>query len=129
MAAKQTIAPLLLEIVLKSGRSYYIKNVSSRFDATGLFALRIWDLRGLSQSDYSNLTTMLTAKKEMDAWVDYRSIFPKLDEGILWLTVTEVEHIVEWHDRFWPEPEPKESERPVIGFRHPEFANGEKGAF
>jgi hypothetical protein len=49
MAQNQTIAPLLLEVVLRSGRSYYVKNVMSHFDGEGLFALRVWDLRALGE--------------------------------------------------------------------------------
>jgi hypothetical protein len=43
-------------------------------------------------------------------------LHPALDQGNLWVLISEIEALMEWHDRFWPEPsEPKRQIR--IGFQ------------
>ena len=119
-ARGQTIPPFLLELVLKSGRTYFIKNVFDHFDGSGLFAIRVWDLRALTESDSVSLLAKLNETKDREAWSDYAKFAPKLDQANLWLRAQDIDHIVEWHDRFWPNSEAASDKLPpVIGFRHP----------
>jgi hypothetical protein len=120
LARGQTIAPLLLEVVMRSGKSYFLKEVLDTFDAEGLFAVRVWDMRALTDKDTKAVMDSLTAHHERDAWVKYRELQPKLDEANLWLNASDVEHIVEWHDKTWPiSANAEEAGRPAMGFRNP----------
>jgi hypothetical protein len=120
MARGQTIPPLLLEVVFRSGKSYFIKQVLDHFDAEGLFALRVWDLRALAPEEYPQLLEALNAHPERDAWSGYKTFQSRLDEATLWLHVQDVEQLVEWHDRYWPTRAPESSGEPgPIGFRNP----------
>jgi hypothetical protein len=121
MACGQTIPPFLLEIVLKSGRSYFVKDVFDHFDETGLFPIRVWDLRALTDADSQGLLETLNTTKERDAWGDFLTLHPKLDQANLWLRADEIAHVVEWHDRLWPIPEqPIDGHDRSIGFRQPD---------
>ena len=120
MARGQTIPPFLLEIVLKSGHSYFVKNVFDHFDETGMFPLRVWDLRALTDVDSQALLATLNTTKERDAWGDFSKLHPKLDQGNLWLRADDVDHFVEWHDRLWPVTDANQSPPRPIGFRQPE---------
>ena len=111
MAKGQTIPPLLLEVVLRSGRAYFVKNVVEHFDPSGLFALRVWDLRSV---DARSLLSALNTRPT-DEWREYRKFLPALDEGVLWLCVGDIEHVIEWHKRFWPDN--VDAGRRVIGFQ------------
>jgi hypothetical protein len=116
LARGQTIPPLLLEVLLSSGRSFYIKSVfESDDDAAELIPLRVWDLRALSEKDLSELAAKLDKFKGPEP-PDLEKLHPRLDQGNLWVRLSDIEAIMEWHDRFWPEPD--ESERRIeIGFR------------
>jgi hypothetical protein len=117
MATGQTIPPLLLEIVLKSGRSYYIKNVFDNFNDDGLFAIRIWDLRAVGTDDQAKLFAETNRLREREEWNNYRDFLPALDEANLWLRAQDVDHIVEWHDRFWPAlVDSRATDSRVVGF-------------
>jgi hypothetical protein len=121
MAQGRTIPPFLLEIFLRSGKSYFIKNVFEPFDASALFPIRVWDLRGLYNDDYAEMLAVLNGETIGDLdWDDYRKILPKLEEGNLWLRIEEVEHVMEWHDRGWATTEATADAQPApIGFRRP----------
>ena len=120
MARGQTIPPLLLEVVFRSGKSYFIKHVLDYFDSEGLFALQVWDLRALTPEEHPQLLEALSAHQKRDAWSGYKKFQPKLDEATLWLHVQDVEQLVEWHDRYWPTRTSEASDEPgPIGFRNP----------
>ena len=115
-AAGQTIPPFVLELILKSGISYYIKNV---FDApydpqAELIPIRVWDLRALSSDDSAKLLASINQLNTADP-PDIEALHPSLDQGNLWVRLDEVEAIMEWHDRFWPQADEPER-RPQLGF-------------
>jgi hypothetical protein len=116
MAQGQTIPPLVLEIVLRTGRSYYVKEVVKPFNEDGLFAIRVWDLRALDANEMPQLLALLNAS-DRDVWSE-GPVHPKLDQANVWLRVDDVEHFVEWHDRAWPlAPESLEERVKEIGFK------------
>jgi hypothetical protein len=116
MARNQTIPPLVLELILRSGRSFYIKNIFPVDEATGLVPIRVWDLRALNQADLDTVLRRLNTVKSRDELENVERLHPKLDQGNLWVRVSEIEAIMEWHDRFWPSVEGSEDRRVRIGF-------------
>jgi hypothetical protein len=125
-ARQQTIPPFCLEIVTRSGKSYWVKNVFDHFDEGGLFAVRVWDFRMVPEAD---LAAVLAAFNRLDRRGPFvpTDVHPGLDQANLWLRVDDIDHLVEWHERLWPEPAPEGTERAPIGFqaRQPE---GQQGA-
>jgi len=105
MATNQTIPPLVLELILRSGRSFYIKNIFPVDEAAGLVPIRVWDLRALNQADLDTVLRRLNSVKSRDELENVERLHPKLDQGNLWVLVSEIEAIMEWHDRFWPSVE------------------------
>jgi hypothetical protein len=116
MARNQTIPPLVLELILRSGRSFYIKNIFPVDEVTGLVPIRVWDLRALNQADLDTVLRRLNTVKSRDELENVERLHPKLDQGNLWVRVSEIEAIMEWHDRFWPSVEGSEDRRVRIGF-------------
>ena len=111
----QTFPPLLVEVLLKSGRSYYIKNAFRPSRDLEMIGLRVWDLRA---TDVSALPEKLNAAADRDAWEDFASIDPALDQANLWVHSAEVEGFMEWHERYWPLAAPDEGQQ-RIGFTEP----------
>ena len=116
MARNQTIPPLVLELILRSGRSFYVKNIFPVDEATGLVPIRVWDLRALNQADLDTVLRRLNTVKSRDELENVERLHPKLDQGNLWVLVSEIEAIMEWHDRLWPSVEGSEDRRVRIGF-------------
>jgi hypothetical protein len=48
-AKGQTIPPLVLELILRSGKSFYIKSVFAVDEKAEMVPLRVWDLRALTR--------------------------------------------------------------------------------
>ncbi|MEZ4425420.1 MAG: hypothetical protein R3E98_18625 [Gemmatimonadota bacterium] len=112
--AGQTFPPLLLEVLLKSGRTFYLKNVFYPNRETEMIALRVWDLRA---ADVQSLPEKLNAVPDRDTWENFREIDANLDQANLWVPLAEIEGFMEWHERYWPQP--KNDEKAQIGFFSP----------
>lgn len=115
MAMNQTIPPMVLELILRSGRSFYIKNVFPVDENVGLVPIRVWDVRALNQADLDTMLRRLNSVKSRDELENVERLHPKLDQGNLWVLVSEIEAIMEWHDRFWPSVEGSEARQVRIG--------------
>jgi hypothetical protein len=115
-ATDQTIPPMVLELVLRSGRSFYVKTVFPVNEATGLVPLCVWDLRALDQADHETVLRRLNAVATREELENVERLHPKLDHGTLWVPVSEIEAILEWQDRFWP---------PVMGTERRQVQIGE----
>ncbi len=115
MAMNQTIPPMVLELILRSGRSFYIKNVFPVDENVGLVPIRVWDVRALNQADLDTVLRRLNSMKSQDELENVERLHPKLDQGNLWVLVSEIEAIMEWHDRFWPSVEGSEARQVRIG--------------
>jgi hypothetical protein len=115
MAMNQTIPPMVLELILRSGRSFYIKNVFPVDENVGLVPIRVWDVRALNQADLDTVLRRLNSVKSRDELETVERLHPKLDQGNLWVLVSEIEAIMEWHDRFWPSVEGSEARQVRIG--------------
>jgi hypothetical protein len=115
MAMNQTIPPMVLELILRSGRSFYIKNVFPVDENVGLVPIRVWDVRALNQADLDTVLRRLNSVKSRDELDNVERLHPKLDQGNLWVLVSEIEAIMEWHDRFWPSVEGSEARQVRIG--------------
>jgi hypothetical protein len=115
MAMNQTIPPMVLELILRSGRSFYIKNVFPVDENVGLVPIRVWDVRALNQADLDTVLRRLNSVKSRDELENVERLHPKLDQGNLWVLVSEIEAIMEWHDRFWPSVEGSEARQVRIG--------------
>lgn len=111
----QTLPPLLLEVLLKSGRTFYIKNAFRPDSEQEMVVLRVWDLRA---TDVSSLPEKLNSVVDRDGWEDFEAIDGTLDQANLWVHIGEIEGFVEWHERFWPTA-PAETARPQVGFFQP----------
>lgn len=116
VVTNQTIPPMVLELILRSGRSFYIKHVFPVDEAAGLVPIRVWDLRALNQADLDTVLRRLNTVKSREDLEDVERLHPKLDQGNLWVLVSEIEAIMEWHDRFWPSVEGSEERQVRIDF-------------
>ena len=112
----QTIPPMVLELILRSGRSFYVKQVFPVDEAAGLVPIRVWDLRALNQADLDTVLRRLNTVKSREDLEDVERLHPKLDQGNLWVLVSEIEAIMEWHDRFWPSVEGSDERQVRIDF-------------
>jgi hypothetical protein len=116
-AKDQTVPPLVLELVLRSGKSFYIKNVYAFDEKAEMVPLRVWDLRALAQADLDTVLRRLGAVKSRDELENIERLHPKLDEGNLWVLISEIEALVEWHSALWPGVDRPEARQVVVGFR------------
>lgn len=115
-ARGQTIPPFVLEVLLRSGRSFYVKDVFDiHEEEPDVITLRVWDLRALSETDKQRVMLKLNTLKARDSIKSAQELHPNIDEGNLRVRISEIEGLMEWHDRFWPDP--LEPERKLqIGF-------------
>jgi hypothetical protein len=116
-AKDQTVPPLVLELILRSGKSFYIKNVFPYDEKAEIVPLRVWDLRALAQADLDTVLRRLSAVHSRDELENIERLHPKLDEGNLWVVVSEIEAIVEWHSALWPEVDRTEARQVIVGLR------------
>jgi hypothetical protein len=116
-AKDQTIPPLVLELILRSGKSFYIKSVFEVDDKAEMVPLRVWDMRALNQADLDTVLRRLGAVQSRDELENIERLHPKLDQGNLWVLLSEIEAIVEWHSDLWPGVDRPESRQVVVGFR------------
>jgi hypothetical protein len=116
-ARDQIIPPLVLELILRSGKSFYIKSVFAVDDKAEMVPLCVWDLRALAQADLDTVLRRLGAVKSRDELENIERLHPKLDQGNLWVLLSEIEAIVEWHSDLWPGVDRPEARQVVVGFR------------
>lgn len=116
-AKNQTIPPLVLELILRSGKSFYIKSVLAVDAKAEMVPLCVWDLRALAQADLDTVLRRLAAVKSRDELENIERLHPKLDQGNLWVLLSEIEAIVEWHSDLWPGVDRPEARQVVVGFR------------
>jgi hypothetical protein len=116
-AKGQTIPPLVLELILRSGKAFYIKNVFAVDDKAEMVPLRVWDVRALTQDDLDTVLRRLGAVQSRDELENIERLHPKLDQGNLWVLLAEIEAIVEWHSDLWPGVDRPEARQVVVGFR------------
>jgi hypothetical protein len=116
-AGDQTIPPMVLELTLRSGKSFYSKNILPVEDDTDLVPLRVWDLRALSKADLDTVLRRLNTAESRSELENIERLHPKLDQGNLWVLLSEIEAIVEWHSDLWPGVDRPESRQVVVGFR------------
>jgi hypothetical protein len=114
-AGDQTIPPMVLELTLRSGKSFYIKNILPVEDDTDLVPLRVWDLRALSKADLDTVLRRLNTAESRGELDSIERLHPKLDQGNLWVLISEIEAIMEWHDRLWPAVEDRVTRQVSIG--------------
>lgn len=116
-ARDQVIPPLVLELILRSGKSFYIKNVFAVDQKAEMVPLCVWDLRALNQADLDTVLRRLGAVQSRDELENIERLHPKLDQGNLWVLLSEIEAIVEWHSALWPGVDRPEARQVVVGFR------------
>jgi hypothetical protein len=71
-----------------------------------------------SDRDLAVVTSKLNRLRVGDKF-EIQDIHPALDQANLWVRVSDIEAIVAWHDRFWPERPALELPEP-IGFERRE---------
>ncbi len=113
----QTIPPLVLELILRSGKSFYIKSVFPVDEKAEMVPLRVWDVRALTQADLDTVLRRLSAVVSREELENIEKLHPKLDQGNLWVLLSEIEAIVEWHSDLWPGVDRPEARQVVVGFR------------
>ncbi|CAN5891274.1 hypothetical protein BH24GEM1_BH24GEM1_13350 [soil metagenome] len=116
-ATNQTIPPLVLELILRSGKSFYVKNVYAVDEKADMVPVRVWDLRALNQADLDMVLRRLGAVESRDELENIERLHPKLDQGNLWVLLSEIEAVVEWHSSLWPGVDRPEARQVVVGFR------------
>ncbi len=115
-AKDHTIPPLVLELILRSGKSFYIKNVLAIDEKAGMVPLRVWDVRALTQADLETVLRRLSAVQSRDELENIERLHPKLDQGNLWVVLSEIEAIVEWHSALWSAVDSPEGRHVILGF-------------
>jgi hypothetical protein len=116
-AQEQTIPPLVLELILRSGKSFYIKSVFPVDEKAEMVPVRVWDVRALTQADLDTVLRRLSAVESREELENIERLHPKLDQGNLWVLVSEIEAIVEWHSDLWPGVDRPEARQVIVGFR------------
>jgi hypothetical protein len=95
----ETLPPLLLEVLLQCGRSFFLKSVFRPSRDTEMIVLRVWDLRAVN---LVGLTARLNEVLDRADWERFAEIDPALDQANLWVRVEQIAGFVEWHERYWP---------------------------
>ena len=113
----QTVPPLMLELILRSGRSFYLKRVFALDDGAEVVPLCVWDVRALTQADLDTVLRRLGAVESREELENIERLHPKLDQGNLWVLVSEIEAIVEWHGDLWPGVERPDARQVIVGPR------------
>lgn len=112
----RTFPPLLLELLLRSGRSYFLKNAYRPSSDTEMVVLRVWDLRAV---DVQRIPAQLNEVSRPEDWEDFSRIDPALDQANLWVRADEIIGFVEWHERYWPVSPPGDMRAPIGFFQPP----------
>jgi hypothetical protein len=117
-AKEQVLPPFSLELVLTSGRSYFIKWIFRFANDDESVTIRIWDLRAVNAADQQVLLKAMNEVRDRDDYDNVEKIHPNLDQGNLHVRIDAIEALVEWHDRIWPvAPEAQSDPQPRrIGF-------------
>ena len=120
------VTPFLLEIVLRSGGSYYVHSLALYDKDDDLMIFLVWDLRAFDDNGIAELMDRLNQVFDMKALADHEKIHPKLDWGFLSVSKQDIICNVEWHDRYWPVEFRERRER--LGFRLPTTEDPSKSA-
>jgi hypothetical protein len=110
----QTIPPLTLELILRSGKSFYLKRVFAVDEMAEMVPLCVWDMRALTQADLDTVLRRLSAVVSREELENIERLHPKLDQGNLWVRLSEIEALVEWHSDLWPGVDRTDAPRQVI---------------
>lgn len=110
----QTIPPLTLELILRSGKSFYLKRVFPVEENAEMVPLCVWDMRALAQADLDTVLRRLSAVGSREELENIERLHPKLDQGNLWVRLSEIEALVEWHSDLWPGVDGGDGPRQVI---------------
>jgi hypothetical protein len=113
----QMVPPLMLEVILRSGKSFYLKRVFAVDENAEIVPLCVWDLRALNQADLDTVLRRLSAVESREALENIERLHPKLDQGNLWVRLSEIESIVEWHSDLWPGVDRSDARQVIVGSR------------
>jgi len=113
----QTVPPLMLELILRSGKSFYLKRVFAVDEHAEMVPLCVWDLRALNQADLDTVLRRLSAVESREGLESIERLHPKLDQGNLWVRLSEIESIVEWHSDLWPGVDRPDARQVIVGSR------------
>ncbi len=116
-AKDQTVPPLMLELILRSGKSFYLKRVFALDEKAEMVPLGVWDVRALTQADLDTVLRRLSAVESREELENIERLHPKLDQGNLWVLLSEIEAIVEWHSDLWPGVERPDARQVIVGPR------------
>ena len=97
---KKIWAPFQVEIVMRSGARYYVHSRVGRLGERGS-GMRVWDLRAFDTSEIETLKANLDGLDADNIPADEKKIHAKLDWAILHFDAADIEHAVEWHNRYW----------------------------
>ena len=81
-ARDQIIPPLVLELILRSGKSFYIKSVFPVDEKAEMVPLCVWDLRALSQADLDTVLRRLGAVRAGISWKTSSACTPSSTRAI-----------------------------------------------
>ena len=76
-AQDQTIPPLVLESILRSGKAFYIKNVFAIDEQAEMLPLRVWDVRALTPAYLETVLRRLGAVQSRDELENIERLHPK----------------------------------------------------
>jgi hypothetical protein len=108
---------MVLEVFLRSGKSFYVKSVSAVDEQAEMVPLEVWDVRALTQADLDTVLRRLSAVSSRDELENIERLHPKLDQGNLWIQLSEIAAIVEWRSDLWPGVDRPEARQVIVGSR------------
>lgn len=117
-AREQTIPPLCLQLVLRSGTSFWLAYVFRFEPSDPMIIMRVWDMQTMDDSDMAQLKANLSRVHDRSASDYTQQLHPKLAQANLRVQPDSIECLVEWHDRIWPGDLIREDRQPP-GFRTP----------
>jgi hypothetical protein len=77
----------------------------------------VWDVRALTQADLETVLRRLSAVQSRDELENIERLHPKLDQGNLWVVLSEIEAIVEWHSALWSAIDSLEARHVIMGVK------------
>jgi len=113
------LAPYLLEVVLKDGRSFYIHSPAGRDEKTMDMVLNVYDFRAIGKEE----ETIIMSKLQADGWTHLENTYelhPLLEYGRIRINLSDVMYCIEWMKRRWfIETTQVSEDRTPIGFALP----------
>jgi hypothetical protein len=117
-----SLPPYLLEVIMKTGDSYYVHSLNVRDEERKSLILNVYDFRAVEE----NVEKQIKSKLDDIQWGENSvpgDLHPLLTIGRLRCDLDEISYCVEWYHRWWTLetlfPEINEDRKRALGFKLP----------